>query len=349
MSPKRHSVEPLSRAAWERVEAGVFARLDRGEHLVPRVEPRVESAPAVRSRSRLAAAVIAVAAAVALWVRLGPTDADAPVAQAIPRAVEVAGAQHETRIASTDAATETSLGEAKLVLAARSNVSVSGSDADGWLVRLDAGRVDCSVAPRRGRPPFVVQAGVTRVTVVGTRFAVIRDGEGARVSVTEGRVQVDSGESHVLLAPGESWPRPEPPAIPAEPAASSAAGEASTMPAAPASSMASAAPSAATASEAPSERRTPAPVVLPAQQRFDRAARLESKDPAAALSLYRQIARGKGMWAANALYAQARLELELGRPHRAAPLLRKYLQRYPRGLNAEDVRKLLDRIATAQH
>jgi hypothetical protein len=86
-------------------------------------------------------------------------------------------------------------------------------------------------------------------------------------------------------------------------------------------------------------------VVAPrAQQRFERAARLEAKDPAAALSIYAQLARGNGPWAANALYAQARLELERGRPQRAEPLFLRYLDRYPQGLNAADVRKQLDRI-----
>jgi tetratricopeptide repeat protein len=81
-----------------------------------------------------------------------------------------------------------------------------------------------------------------------------------------------------------------------------------------------------------------------AQQRFDRAARLESKDPRAALAIYHSLARGRGPWAANALYAEARLELELDHPQRAERLLRRYLSRHPRGLNAPDVRKLLERI-----
>jgi len=240
-------------------------------------------------------------------------------------AVSAPAPRHEARIVSTDAPTETTLGEAAITLAAHSDVGVAGSDAEGWLVRLDAGQVDCKVAPRRGRPPFVVQAGETKVSVVGTRFTVTRAGSAARVSVSEGHVQVDSGSSHVLLGPGESWPS-EPEAAPAvEPVEPEPADE--------------------PVRAEPARGKRAAYVVTPrAQQRFERAARLEAKDPKAALSIYQQLARGKGPWAANALYAQARLELERGRPQRAEPLLRRYLERHPQGMNAGDVRKLLAQI-----
>lgn len=328
MSLKRPPVEPLSRPAWDRVEAGVFARLDRGEHLLPSVE---HDAPSLWHARRWAmAGAFAAAASLALFWRFGmsgdgaePSTPAAPVAQVSPAPAAPAAPRHEARIVSTDAPTETTLGEAVITLAAHSDVGVAGSDSEGWLVRLDAGQVDCKVAPRRGRPPFVVQAGETKVSVVGTRFTVTREGGAARVSVTEGHVQVDSGSSHVLLGPGESWPSE--PALEPEPIDPE---EASEPPRAQ-----------------PVRGKRSTYVVTPrAQQRFERAARLEAKDPAAALSIYQQLARGKGPWAANALYAQARLELERGRPERAEPLLRRYLERHPQGMNAGDVRKLLDQI-----
>jgi len=46
----------------------------------------------------------------------------------------------------------------------------------------------------------------------------------------------------------------------------------------------------------------------------------------------------------HALYAQARLELELGHTGRARTLLERYLARYPSGVNAEDARALLRRL-----
>lgn len=313
MNPKRPPIEPLSRPAWERVEAGLFARLDRGEHLRP---PGVEAPAAVLPRRRAwwLAGTFAAAASLAVWWRV---DASHEVARG---AQSVAGEVPAARIVTTGAPTQTTLGESVLMLAAHSDVKVSGSDAAGWSVRLESGEVDCQVAPRRGRPPFVVQAGATQVTVVGTRFSVRREGAGARVSVTEGSVQVVSGDERLLLEPGQSWPRLEPGAAPLEPVEA---------PPEPAEADRSAAPSKARAR---------------AQQRFDRAARLESKDPRAALAIYSDLARGRGPWAANALYAEARLELELGHPKRAERLLRRYLARHPRGLNATDVRKLLERI-----
>jgi len=331
MSLKRPPVEPLSRPAWDRVESGLFARLDRGEHLLPSVDS--EARASSRSRRWAMAGAFAAAASVALFWRFAYTAADiepmAPVAVAPIAAAPAAPApevrRHEARIVSTDAPTETTLGEAVITLAAHSDVGVAGSDGDGWLVRLDAGQVDCKVAPRRGRPPFVVQAGDTKVSVVGTRFTVTRSGSAARVSVTEGHVQVDSGDSHVLLGPGESWP----------------SGEEAAPALAPSDDAGAEEPSRAE----PKRGKKSAYVVAPrAQQRFERAARLEAKDPVAAIAIYQQLARGKGPWAANALYAQARLELERGRPKRAEPLLRRYLDRHPQGLNAADVRKLLAQI-----
>ena len=317
MSARRPPIEPLSRPAWDRVEAGLFARLERGEHLVPSQSATGDASPtALLSRRRAwgLAGVFAAAAAIALWWQVGSSAPDAPVAQPTPAPI------HEARIATTDAPTQTTLGESVVVLAAHSDVNVAGSDAAGWHVRLESGQVDCQVAPRHGRPPFVVQAGATRVTVVGTRFSVTRSGDAAVVSVTEGHVQVDSEAAHVLLGPGESWPKAEP----------------------------SEEPLVLPADDGASLRVEPPPsgkAVPRAQQRFDRAARLESKNPRAALGIYHDLARGKGPWAANALYAEARLELELGHAERGERLLRRYLERYPRGLNAADVQKLLQRSA----
>jgi ferric-dicitrate binding protein FerR (iron transport regulator) len=336
MSSQRPPVEPLSRPAWERVEAGLFARLDRGEHLLPPEHELghgrpVDEAPARGARRHLwwLAGAFAAAACIAVWLSVGAGGGvTAVVSPGASVEAPAPAALHEARIATTDAPTETTLGESVVVLAAHSEVNVAGSDAAGWRVRLETGQVDCQVAPRHGRPPFVVQAGATQVTVVGTRFSVARRGDTATVNVTEGKVQVDAGESHVLLGPGESWSKPEASAVASD--AVSANGEAALEP-----------PGAdGDDAELAAPRGKAAP---PAQQRFNRAARLESKNPRAAIAIYRDLARGKGPWAANALYAQARLELELGHTERAEKLLRRYLERHPRGLNAADVRALLER------
>src|SRR5690606_241687 len=159
----------------------------------------------------------------------------------------------------------------------------------------------------------VVQAGAATVRVVGTRFTVTRDGAAARVTVAEGHVEVDVGGERALLGPGESWPS-EPSGVEAD-------------------AQAVEAPPATERARPPARGKRSGDVVAPRAQRlFERAARLEAKDPAAALAIYRELARGKGPWAANALYAQARLELEQGRRERARPLLLRYLERHPQGL-----------------
>lgn len=311
-------VEPLSRAAWDRVESGLFARVAQGEHrlFVP-AEPRL-----ARSPLWWAVAVAAAAAAV-IGLNSLPSSLAEPPAAAPPLAVRVEPPP-ATHIATTDAPTRTTIGEATLTLGAHSEMRLSGSDAQGWLVLLDRGAVDCEVAPRHGRPPFVVQAGETRVTVVGTRFSVRRDGSEQQVQVREGHVHVQSGVADLMLGPGETWPN-EPPTI---------------------------------SSDSLPEVRAPA---RPAQLRalrprafahdrasqFASAARLEASDPEAAIARYRQLAAGKGPWAANALYAQARLELERGRTARAATLLRRYREHHPRGTNAADVEALLQRLESA--
>jgi TolA-binding protein len=102
----------------------------------------------------------------------------------------------------------------------------------------------------------------------------------------------------------------------------------------------------ARAQAAPPQASPPAAAPPPSgpsrQERYEAAARLEGRDPERALAGYRQLAAEGGPWAANALYAEARLELELGRTARARRLLRRYLDRFPDGLNAEDARSLLE-------
>jgi ferric-dicitrate binding protein FerR (iron transport regulator) len=321
-------VEPLSRPAWERVEARLFERLEQREHLAPPA-PLVPSRPA--ARLWLGVAALAAAAAILTWwqvrapvaplaVERTPAAEHAPALSA-PRPAVSEGAH----IVTTSAPTRTTIGEATLILAAASEAHVAGSDADGWLVRLDRGEVDCEVAPRQGRPPFVVQAGETRVTVVGTRFTVLRDGAGASVSVREGRVQVASGAHRLSLGPGERWPSDL---------------DDSTVEAPPELDT----PKVAAGSKVAQARRRAAARAAASGAQFARAARLEATDPDAALGIYRKLAGGKGRWAANALYAEARLELERGRRERARLRLERYLARHPSGANVSDVRTLLERL-----
>jgi ferric-dicitrate binding protein FerR (iron transport regulator) len=211
------------------------------------------------------------------------------------------------------------IGDSELTLAQASELRVSGGDAQGWFLALDAGRIECHVLPRAERPPFVVIAGETRVSVVGTRFSVDQSPEGTAVAVDEGTVRVEAHGHTTELVAGESWTETTPPAR---------------------SGVESSAP----ILEPPRKAQVPEGTSPAATRRFERAARLESSRPEAALRLYRALRKKPSPLAASALYAEARLQFELGRPRRAKPLLQHYLKRYPEGANAGDARELLERL-----
>src|SRR5581483_8553195 len=110
------------------------------------------------------------------------------------------------------------------------------------------------------------------------------------------------------------------------------------------------APAAAPIAVTPPPVETPAPPPAAArppvstQRRFEAAAGGEVRDPEGALRVYREIAAGGDAWAANALFAEARLELERGRREVSRTLLDAYLQRFPTGANVVDARALLTRL-----
>jgi hypothetical protein len=101
----------------------------------------------------------------------------------------------------------------------------------------------------------------------------------------------------------------------------------------------------------PTTRREPSertPALSDRERLFERAASLESADAPLALALYLSLASGNDDWAANALYAAARLEIDRGLHDAGAQHLREYLARFPRGENVVDVRGLRQR-AGAPH
>jgi hypothetical protein len=97
----------------------------------------------------------------------------------------------------------------------------------------------------------------------------------------------------------------------------------------------------ASVDSAPATRE--APGVPTAQQRYERAARLESSRPADAIAIYRALATESGPWAANALFAAGRLQADRGDRAEAERLLGEYLTRFPHGPNAGDALDLLRR------
>src|SRR6185437_10320636 len=72
-------------------------------------------------------------------------------------------------------------------------------------VHLDHGEAFFEVAHDTARP-FVVYAGDKRLMAVGTRFAVLRDGDDVRVVVTEGRVRLSESDSVSSSPAGETEP-----------------------------------------------------------------------------------------------------------------------------------------------
>src|SRR5207253_201949 len=102
----------------------------------------------------------------------------------------------------------------------------------------------------------------------------------------------------------------------------------------------------ATSRHAPPPQPPPSPLD-DAARRFADAAAHEASDPQASLAVYARLAAGDGPWAANALYAAARLRYDRRDDTTARALLTEYLRRFPHGGNAADARALLERLKGA--
>jgi hypothetical protein len=251
----------------------------------------------------------------------------------LPRLAESTGSHIET----TTGPTTSTVGESTLSIASHSEVRIHGDDTSGWLVSLERGRVHFDVAPRGERPDFVVQAGEVLVKVVGTHFDVTYERGQTRVEVQEGLVRVES-EGHVnMLGAGDFWPRPSDAQADGKKASGKDKAKKSSARRADARAKRKVAQAArhkaAQAAKREREQR--------AREQFERATQLERSNPQQATRLYRDLSDARGPWAANALYAEARLHMERGEREASQQLLRKYLTQYPRGVNAADVERLL--------
>jgi hypothetical protein len=219
-----------------------------------------------------------------------------------------------------------------------------------------------------------VQAAGALVEVVGTQFTVSREGEHVTVAVSEGTVRVTTDGRALAVHAGQTWeneaaPRlargdgakvapvsPNPPeSAPARaPAVSERQATASESGPTPKPEMIPPAPEVSPIEPAAPAAVEPAPLVAapsPAapvrsseRERFETASKLESTRPTAALAIYSELSRGSGPWAANALYASGRLELERGQKSRAKQLLELYGRRFPTGQNTEEARRLLETL-----
>jgi hypothetical protein len=353
------SIPPMRDSGLHRIERGVFAALDAPAPLMGPV-------PVRSGRRRFVALSFAAVAAVAvIGVRVGVRQG---------RRGETAG---RARITTTTSGSRIAIAGAALEIAPDSAVSFGAGKDGAMVVVLDRGAVTCEVAPRTNRAPFVVEAGATRVTVIGTRFTVRRLGEHASVSVEHGLVEVADTNMTELVRAGESFRPGEPVTrdplateVPAPAPVVTAPVVAAALPTAHRVherrvAVASAADVVVAPTLAASEAPAPPPAndepvvveepaaVAPAESAarrastqvlFELAAQLEVRDPTTALSIYSQLAAGDDAWAASALFASARLEAERNRARNARDLSETYLRRFPRGPNADDARALLDAL-----
>ncbi|TMQ23197.1 MAG: FecR domain-containing protein [Deltaproteobacteria bacterium] len=339
-------IEPLSDAAWARVERGVWSQLDAeaaGRTPAPTLSPSPR-------RWWLVAAPVLAAAAVAVIVVATRS-----------RPVEI-----ETSRVVTDAASSSvSYGDSHIELDARTALVMS-HEAAHPLVLLERGTARFTVAPRLQRPAFIVRAGDATVRVVGTQFRVARSEERIAVSVERGLVNVEFRGSVVPVGAGQRWSSDAPTRIAAMAASPTAVPPASGEPeiemegaddttsgtAPPHGKPAGHKPRRAAGSAdaradvriEPKAGAEPTEVSDdPDRIEYDRLATLEPRSPDAALRGYMALGRGTSRWAAPALYAAARLAVDRHDP-RAETFLAIYLQRFPDGANAADARKLLTRL-----
>lgn len=340
------SVEELSDLQWARIERGLWAKLDvEVAQVAPAPSLRASSSWRVRGLAVGGVLALAAVAALVLFWR-GPKGVEELV-------------EAPSRVMTRDSATTVSFADAAIEVSPQSAVLLSGGGERSAMVVLEAGRAGFRVAPRKR--PFLVVAGHATVRVVGTHFSVARDGEVVEVEVQEGEVAVQYlGHVHQVIG-GQSWSSTE--VKPVVQAAvlrdgGAAAQERVEAPApqverpreprvavpARREPVRSVKPSVQQEEAPPAQEPTPVPATEDGEARtaFAAATRLESAAPRDALRRYLSLAKRDDRWGANALYAAARLSLDIGERAQAARLARAYLQRFPAGANAADARLLLE-------
>jgi len=186
-------------AATERLVAGVDA-LAGSDPRMEALMQRARGRPAAASRGPRHRRVWAVAACVALAAMLGLRFG--PALLSGPEPVQYATDTHSRSIVLEDGS------KVQLDVASRIAVSLGSRRRS---VELLQGRALFEVAHDAARP-FVVRAGDGRITDVGTRFQVQREGSDVVVTLAEGIVAVSrqdgqTGDQETRLQPGEqlSW------------------------------------------------------------------------------------------------------------------------------------------------
>ena len=354
-------IEPLTDARWCRIEQSLLDELARSEAESRHARVPLAAPEERRRRVRGAAVFMLVGSAAAL------------IGAAGWRVLDGVGLRSEpTRVETRTSGSHLELGGSSVDVGPQSSIRVTGDDARGIVVVLDRGSVECDVAPRRGRSPFVVEAGAVTVRVVGTHFVVVRADEAVTVDVQRGTVEVTEAAVTTSVRAGAHWTDARAsgqqnvaPAVSAPPpvddglvhdarapegravtSAGDAAGRGAGGPTLPSSAST---PRASAPQGSPSALATPPPQssahgAPSAREQYETASSLEATRPERAIAIYQELSRQGGPWGMNALFAEGRLEAERGHRDEARRLLSDYLSRHPQGPNAADAQQLLARL-----
>ncbi len=170
---KTWRADPECRKAYEAIE-DVWRRSDAlaGD---PEIKAALAATPDRRRRPRRWA-----------WPAAGALAATGLAAVLLLGYVSTRGASYETGVGESRIVRLADGSRLQLDTDSRVDVRLGSSSRDLVLRR---GQAMFEVAHDAGRP-FRVEAGSTRITALGTRFDVRRFGEGARVTLVEGSVQV---------------------------------------------------------------------------------------------------------------------------------------------------------------
>jgi hypothetical protein len=330
-------VEPMTNAAWSRVERGLFERLD---------QPAPRALPATRSRwPYIVIPAFAAAAAAVIVIALAMRDsstgtevANTPTTPSAP-----------SRVVTGETPSQVSYGDAHLTVEAHAAI-VMGREDSSPSVLVERGAVAFAVAPRE-RDPFVVRAGDVVVRVVGTQFRVARYEERVTVAVEHGLVDVQFRGTLHRLSAGQSWSTheqtasvtPTEPTTPTESTPTDSTKSTAVDPKGkPVTNGKPVASKPDTKNDKNATTTTDANLDLE-RAKFNEMAALERKDPETAIKGYLDLSKGNSQWSAVALYSAGRLAFDRN-DKRAKTFLAAYLHRFPRGPNAADARELLSRL-----
>jgi hypothetical protein len=248
---------------------------------------------------------------------------------------------------------ELTLRSARVLVRDATVLSVERDDATGTVLRLSSGAVLLHVQKGTGRS-FEVDAGGTRVRVLGTVFGVAIGPRGAAVQVHEGIVEMQGRGGARTLRAGETWPpehgccgdsaavervRAPLPAGGTDALGMKSEEAAREPPATPPGGAPSRGPGDVAARRAATaETSRPSPLAsATAKSAYSRARSLErAGDAAGALDAYKSIVDAGAENVEDALFATGRLRAERGDQRAVLAVAKTYRDQFPNGRYARD-------------